>query len=281
MSEPKSDARYTMGRSSEETERLIQQSQLYETVTRRFLQDAGIVKGMKILDVGSGSGDLALTVAEMVGQSGKVVGVDVNGEILETARARAKQAGFTNVIFVEGDSRNIELSESFDAVVGRLVLMYMSDPTQALKQLTTHLKPGGIIAFQELDFTTSESLRHPETPLLNKLLQWCVDVFERSGAHLGIGLDLYRIFVEAGLPEPCLHLSAPVGCGETWPGYEYIANTFRSLLPLIQEYEIATSEEVDIDTLAERIRKEVNATKRPVVLTMHVTAWSKLSRASQ
>ncbi len=276
MIRPKSDARYTMGRSSEETNRLEHQSKLYQTMTRHFFEEAGIDEGMKVLDVGSGAGDLALTIAEMVGQSGKVLGVDVNGKILETARARTKQAGFTNVAFIEGDSRKVELSESFDAVVGRLVLMYMSDPTQALKQLTTHLKPGGIVAFQEADFIAFESIKHRDTPILNNLTKWCLDVFKHSGAHPGTGLDLYRIFVEAGLPEPCLHLSAPVGCSGNWAGYEYIANSFRSLLPLIKEYGIATSSEVDPDTLAERIRKEVITAKRPAILPLHVTAWTKL-----
>ena len=94
MSESKSDATYTMGRTQGEEERLIQQSQLYDAVTRRFFREAGISSGMKVLDIGSGPGDVALTAAELVGPEGAVVGVDVNPEILETARARAQAAGF-------------------------------------------------------------------------------------------------------------------------------------------------------------------------------------------
>ena len=155
--ETQRDGTYTHGRSEAETKRLILQSQLYGVVTRRLFEDAGIATGMRVLDVGSGSGDVALAAAALVGLEGDVTGVDVNGAILETARKRAKEAGFANITFVEGDARTLEFSGTFDAVVGRLVLMYMSDPASSLRQLTKLLGPGGIVAFQELDYTTYPS----------------------------------------------------------------------------------------------------------------------------
>ena len=277
MSESKSDATYTMGRTQGEEDRLIQQSQLYDAVTRRFFREAGISSGMKVLDIGSGAGDVALTAAELVGPNGGVVGVDVNPAILETARARAQAAGFTNVEFVAGDARTLDIGNDFDALTGRLVLMYMADPADALKQLATRLRPGGIAAFQEADFTPYRQMYRPDTPLANKLIDWVLAVFERSGAHSGMGLDLYRVFVEAGLPEPYMHFESPVGGPEGWAGYSYIANSVRSLLPLLEEFGIATAEEVDVDTLAERVRQEIVTAKRPVALVPHVTAWAQLA----
>lgn len=276
MNELNGDARYTMGRSKGEEERLIQQSQLYNALTWGFLKEAGLSSGMKVLDIGSGTGDVAMTAAELVGQEGAVVGVDLNAEILETARTRAREAGLSNLEFIVGDARTLDLGGDFDALIGRLVLMYMSDPVDALKQLTARLRPGGIVAFQEVDFTPYRCLAHPETPLLNKLIDWGLEVFQRSGAHIGMGFDLYRTFVEAGLPEPDMHFSAPVGGPETWPGYEFTVNGFRSILPLLEEYGIATAEEVDVETLAERIRREVVTAKRPFALPPHVTAWARL-----
>jgi len=270
------DATYTMGRTSAETERLILQAQLYEGVTRRFFREAGIDSGMRVLDVGSGSGDVAFASAELVGPEGEVVGVDVNGEILETARGRAKEAGLNNVTFMEGDARTLDLAGEFDAVTGRLVLMYMADPADALSDLATRLRPGGIVAFQELDFTPYQSLAHPDTPLMDKMINWVIQVFRRSGAHTEMGLDLYGAFVDAGLPEPVLDWTAPVGGPSTWLGYEYVASSFRSLLPLIEEYGIATSEEVGVETIAARLREEVFAAKRPVMLPPHVTAWARV-----
>ena len=276
MNESKSDPRYLMGRSDEETERLIQQSQLYEILTRRFFTDAGIGRGMRVLDVGSGAGDVAMAAAELVGAEGEVVGVDVNETVLDTARARVQEQGYANIQFMAGDARTLDIEGDFDAVVGRLVLMYMSDPTDALRQLTARLRPGGIAAFQEGFFTLYRSLTRPDTPLVNKLIGWALAVFERSGVHLDMGADLHRTFVDAGLPAPALNLIAPAGGAETWVGYQYIAESIRSFVPLMVEFGIATAEEVDIETLAERLRAEVVAAKRPMILPPHITAWAQL-----
>ena len=266
-----------MGRSEGETERLIEQSQLYEDVTRRFFLRSGIAKGMKVLDVGSGAGDVALTLAEFVGPDGTVTGVDVNPDILKTAQARADAAGFSNIEFIAGDTRTLGLPDDFDAVVGRLVLMYMADPAETLRHLATHLRPGGIVAFQEVDFTPYTAAVHPDTPLANQLIEWGRTVFERSGAHLEMGMDLYKAFVDADLPEPTLHFEAPMGGPEDWPGYEYLENSFRSLVPLMEAYGITTAEALDVDTLAERIQAEVAAVKRPIMLPPHITAYATLA----
>jgi ubiquinone/menaquinone biosynthesis C-methylase UbiE len=277
MSNQTRDAEYTMGRSAEETERLIEQSQLYDDITRRFFLRSGIAKGMKVLDVGSGAGDVALTLAEFVGPEGTVVGVDVNPDILKTAQDRADAAGFSNVEFIAGDVRTLELSNDFDAIVGRLVLLYMVDPAEALKKLVTHLRSGGIVAFQDAELSLYRTVTHPTTPLINQLIEWGLAVFERSGAHLGMGMNLYKTFVEAGLPEPSLHFETPMGGPEDWPGFEYLANSFRSLIPLMEAYGIATAEDIDIDTLAARIQAEVVTSKRPLLLPPHITAHASLT----
>ena len=276
MSETKGDAQYTMGRSKEEEDRLIQQSQLYDAVTRRMLTMAGLESGMKVLDIGSGTGDVAMTAAELVGPEGSVVGVDMNPEILETARARAREGGLANVEFVAGDARTLDLGDDFDALIGRQVLMYMADPADALRQLTARLRPGGIVAFQEVDFSPYRQTYHDDTPLMNQLVDWGLGVFERSGAHTGMGFDLYGAYVEAGLPEPFMHFESPVGGPEGWAGYSFIANSFRSLVPLLEQFGMATADEVDVDTLAERVRQEVVASRRPLRLPPHVTAWTRL-----
>ncbi len=266
-----------MGRSAAETERLIAQSQLYDAVTRRLFLRSGIAEGMKVLDVGSGAGDVALTLADFVGETGQVIGVDVNPDILKTAAARAEQAGASQVQFIAGDIRELDLPNDFDAVVGRLVLMYIGDPTDALRHLVTHLRPNGIVAFQELDFLPYTAAIHPDTPLTNKLVAWGKGVFEKSGAHLDMGMRLYETFVDAGLPEPTLNFEVPLGGPEDWPGFQFLEHSFRSILPLIEAYGIATAEEVDVDTLAARLQAEVARAKRPVMLPPHVTGYATLT----
>src|ERR1700746_2780919 len=85
------------GQSSGEAERLRLQARMFAPYTARFLEDAGISRGMKVLDVGTGAGDVALLVADLVGEQGTVIGVDFNPELIETARARVAAAGLENV----------------------------------------------------------------------------------------------------------------------------------------------------------------------------------------
>ena len=271
-----SDATYTLGRTSHETTRLIEQSKIYGESTHRLCKRAGITTGMRVLEIGSGAGDVALMIAERVGPTGQVVGVDINAEILDTARQRATDAGTRNVEFIAGDARTLTLSEKFDAIAGRFVLMYMADPAAAFATLITHLKPGGIAVFQEPEYTLYPAFLHPDTPLMNQLITWIVDVFKHSGAHLDTGLRLYQVFVDAGLPPPAMHLESPIGAADTWAGYRYMATIFQSLLPLLEKYELATAEQVDVDTLAARIRQEVITSKRPFFLPLHVTAHATL-----
>jgi ubiquinone/menaquinone biosynthesis C-methylase UbiE len=201
---------------------LIKQSRLYSVSTRRLFEDAGIRRGMKVLDVGSGAGDVALLVAELVGPTGTVVGVDVNPAVLATARGRAAAGGLAHVRFLEGDVRTIALPDDFDAVVGRLVLLYVGDPVEAVRAAAGHVPPGGIVAFQEFEMTLPYAWASAGflSPLMRQLWTWVCRVFERSGAHVSMGMALHRTFVDTGLGPPELSLHAPVGGAPDWPGYD-------------------------------------------------------------
>ena len=118
------DPAYALARSRAEYERLSRQAAFLRGTTERLVRAAGLEPGMRVLDVGSGAGDVALLAAELVGPEGEVVGVDVDGAALEIARGRAQSLGLGNVSFVEGDARTAELEGGFDAAVGRLVVMY-------------------------------------------------------------------------------------------------------------------------------------------------------------
>lgn len=251
------DPAYLMGRSEAETRRLVAQGRLYGRFTRRLLEDAGIEEGMSVLDAGTGAGDVALTAAALVGPKGGVVGVDQDPGVLKTASARAQAAGLANVRFVAKDFREGALPyRGFDAVVGRLVLLYVSDPAEALRGLVEHLKPGGIVAFGEFNFTPESVVAHPTTPLWERLWTWMQDVVSAAGLDPATGYHLRKIFLDAGLPEPEMNLCSPVGGGPGWAGYEYAAESLRSMLPLILKLGVATEEEVGIDTLAGRLRAE-------------------------
>ena len=268
---------YTMGRSREETQRLIQQAGLLDTFTAQLFAEAGIAPGMKVLDAGSGAGDVALLAARFVGPAGAVVGVDTNPAILAVARQRCAQAGLAQMTFVEGDLRTARLDDDFDAVVGRNVLTYVPDPGQALRRLARHVRPGGIIAFQEIELGpfTAYFRNGALGDLGAKLWSWMDEVFRRSGANPSMGFGLYRAFQEAGLGAPQMALHALMGGAPDWVGWEYSAATYRSLLPLFEQYGITTRAELDPDTLAARMRATAEELGHPAIAAPCVTAWAR------
>ena len=85
------------------------------------------------------------------------MGVDRERKAVDWANARAHSQGITNVKFVEGDPAEMEFDRQFDAIVGRLVLMYYPDPVDAIRKLTRHVRPGGLIVFQEVDLANARS----------------------------------------------------------------------------------------------------------------------------
>ena len=268
---------YAMGRTQAETERLVRQSGFYAPFTWRLFEQAGLGPGMWVLDIGTGAGDVALMAAEMVGASGSVVGVDHNPKVLKTARARALRAGLTNCTFLEGEAGELEeLDGGFDAAVGRLVLMHQQEPPKALRSVATKVRSGGIVAFQEYNATARSMVAFPPTPLWERALGWIAAALEQAGVKTEMGFKLHRTFLEAGLPEPRMELNAPVGGGPGWGGYEFAAGTLRTLLPLVERFGIATAEDVDVETLVERLREEMVASGGVGKPPEMVSAWAPM-----
>jgi SAM-dependent methyltransferase len=269
------DDGYVMGRTRHETERLQKQSLLYNPSTRHLFEMAGIRPGMRVLDLGCGAGDVSLIAGTLVGQSGSVVGVDCDRSILQTARRRAE--ALPQVSFDEADLNDLALDGEFDAVVGRLVLLYLRDPAATLRKLRAHLRGPGIVALQDIDWGIGP-IANVHTPLLDQVWRWATEMFARAGLDGRIGTSLRRIFLEAGLPEPSMSLHAPTGGGAAFAGYQYMADGVRSGLPNVVRLGIATAEEVDVDSLADRLREEITSQNGVFALPAFIGAWTQASR---
>ena len=105
-------------------------------VSDQLIRSAGIRAGQTVLDVATGTGQPALAIAKIVGQNGRVVGVDLSPEMLEVAKEEAASQGLTNVVdfqVVKDESLSMFSDNTFDSVVCRNGLMFMPDPVKALK----------------------------------------------------------------------------------------------------------------------------------------------------
>src|SRR5260370_31850270 len=118
-----------------------------QTVNDRLVELAGVRDGNRVLDIATGSGEPALTAARAVGQSGRVVAVDMSPGMLAIARERIDAAGLTNVDLVESDAESLSLdAHSFDAVLCRWGLMFMPDLDGVVRAMHRALRPGGHFA---------------------------------------------------------------------------------------------------------------------------------------
>jgi ubiquinone/menaquinone biosynthesis C-methylase UbiE len=134
---------YLLGSSDAEHERLILQAIRLAPVTERFFREAGIGLGQRVLDVGSGVGDVAMLLAGLVGSSGEIVAIERDARSIDRARIRASQRGLRNVTFVQTDIAQFSSDASFDAAVGRFILQFLPDPVVALRFLSQRVRPGG------------------------------------------------------------------------------------------------------------------------------------------
>jgi SAM-dependent methyltransferase len=264
---------YALGYSDSEFKRLEFQATLVRDLTVNVLRRAGIGHGMRVLDIGCGIGDVSLLAAEIVGPSGLVVGVDRSPDAVALAERRAVAAGkchWTHFAVAELDE--FSPNESFDAVIGRFILMYLPDPAATLRRLSGHVRPGGTVVFQEMAMAMTRCI--PEGPLFRECVARIIGTFERAGFETDMGAKLFTTFLDAGLPAPQMIASNHAGGGPDSPVYDYISETMRSLLPVAERLGVVTAAEADVDTLAERLRQETVGQKACIMLPPLVGAWA-------
>jgi ubiquinone/menaquinone biosynthesis C-methylase UbiE len=264
-------APYALGHSQDELNRLISQARFFGDLTEQVLRLAGLAPGMEVLDIGCGAGDISFLAASLVGPQGRVTGVDKAPEAI--ARASERAAKLTNVHFVCADLADYRPQHSFDALIGSRILMYFADPAVLLRRLAEFVRPGGVIAFHEYDLKGWKS--EPPSPFFDLAIGRILQTFTRAGAELCAGLKLGQIFEDAGLPTPQMIQGARVERGAHSEVYSQVEQVSRSLLPLMERTGVATASDVDVDTLAARLRAEALAIGATIVAPPLIGAWTR------
>lgn len=255
---------YVLGSSDEERQRLAVQGRTINKFTHRFLLESGIKAGFHVVDLGTGVGDVALIASQLVGPTGSVTAVDQDENTLRAACARLHSYGVRNVEFVKADVRHPKLSGPFDAVIGRYILMHQKDPLAVIKAAAAHLRPGGIAIFQEPDLTVP-CRSYPHCELYTRAIEWSVAAMKASGVHIDMGLQLHKVFEQAGLKSPTLRADTVVRSASTIHGCELVQQTLRSLLPAIELHGIASHDELGLETLSARMSAEIKNKNATVV----------------
>ncbi len=274
MSTTSRGSTYVLGHADKEVQRLLLQGRLYDHYTEHALRLAGLRPGMRVLDIGSGPGDVSFVAARLVGPAGTVLGVDAAPAMVELARARALEKGFSTVRFMQAAVDEIVLDEPVDAVVGRLILMHLPDPAATLRYLSSFVRPGGIVAFSENDITATRSI--PDIPQFDQVVAVIVRAFEAMGLSAEFGNTLHTVFADAGLGTPRLTRGTPIGTAADTDLLTYAAEVWRLVSPVAEQHGFAI--DVDIDTFVGQFSQEALEANALITMAPMVTAWTQVRK---
>jgi 2-polyprenyl-3-methyl-5-hydroxy-6-metoxy-1,4-benzoquinol methylase len=263
---------YVLGHADVEIERLELQASIIASVTRRLIRECGIESGMRVLDIGCGIGDVAMLLAEAVGESGTVVAFDREARAIETAQARASAAGFRQIVFVVAADDTMGDRPEFDAVFGRYILHHQADPVAMLRRARAATRRGGIVAFHEpAGHVDTQTM--PTVDLFVRLEECLNAAFAANLQQRTIGGRLTGAFEEAGLPMPRLIWESIAG-NHASPLWRLAALTYRSMLPQIIHLGLAAADIGNPDTLADRLMAAAAAVRAQIVSKPQACAWA-------
>lgn len=122
-------------------------NEYWERYGRRTVERLNLASGSNVLDVACGTGASALPAAEIVGSSGRVIGIDLAENLLKLGRIKAKAHGFKNIEFQQGDMTKLDFGDNvLDAVVCVFGIFFVTDMESLVAELWRVVKPGGKLA---------------------------------------------------------------------------------------------------------------------------------------
>ena len=228
----------------------------------RFFGSIGIAPGMRVLDVGCGDGDLSRFLADLVGPTGEVVAVDRSDAALTAARATMADACAAPIHYLAADlAGELPPLDSFDAIVGRRVLMYLPDASATIGRLAALAKQNAILAFQE-HARAPLPLGLGELAFHRRLYDWMWETVAAEGGDVTLGLRLADVMRGLGLSLEEVRGEA-ILLRPDEPSF--LPTLARVMLPRMVEHGITSEGEVELDTIAGRLQSERDASRGTVI----------------
>jgi len=262
---------YSLGSEDHEIARLDAQAALLARATGMLLRAAGVGRGMRVLDLGTGLGHVAFAAAELVGPVGRVVGIDRDPKMLSVAILRG--SAHPQVRFVEADVRTWRSEEPFDAIVGRLIFFHLPDRVAVLRHHVESLRPDGLVV--ALDFDVGSIRAEPAVPLVEEAVKWTQAAFLSAGACPTIGARLAPLLTDAGLADvQSIGIQEYLGPDDP-RGARSLCEVMRSLAPQAAAAGIAIPEHLRHDTLEERLGAAMRASASAFLYPVLSSAWGR------
>ena len=179
---------YVIRSGTEGVKRMRLIAPLIATDTNALLDRVGLNNGIECLDIGCGNGAVSLELARRVGPDGHVTGGDIDEIKLTMARTEAHLQGIDNVTFLPMNVRDLHDSSTYDVIYARFLLTHLASPSQTLAILYRHLRPGGSIILEDIDF--KGNITYPDCPAFDRYQAlYCACVKHRGGDPF-IGMKL-------------------------------------------------------------------------------------------
>jgi SAM-dependent methyltransferase len=262
---------YFLGYRPAERARLQRQAVEIATESRYLLDRIGVSEGARSVDIGCGPQGLLDLLAERVGPTGRVIGVERDEEAVSLARQFVAERRLANVTVVHGDGRATGLPrKAFDLAIARLVLVNVPYPEEIVAEMAALVRPGGVVAFHEADYVSHTC--DPPLPAWNRLVDLLVGYSSANGIDLFIGKKVPRLLREAGLVDiemdPVIH-ECPPGHARRTLLLEFAENLRDRL---IAAKFVSTAE---FDDVVRAVRRHLDDPNTLVLSHLFVRAWGR------
>jgi SAM-dependent methyltransferase len=269
---------YALGRTQQEYERLRAQARVWESATGRLFDRVALAPGATCLDAGCGPGETMRLMAQRVGPSGRVTGIDIDAPLGAQSVAMLhhtghRQCNFARVDLTAGDPVP---GAPFDLVYARLLLYHLPQRVAVLERLWDAVKPGGHLLVQDYDLHSTSVL--PSLDSMDECLRVVSGAFSAAGCDVRVGARLPELFAQAGI-------GAPDGtdvAGRLDPLSDaqwQFAGVLRSVLPTAIAHGI-TTEERAAACLAEIAHDAQRFPDRPALWPLLIGAWKRKPAAA-
>jgi predicted O-methyltransferase YrrM len=217
-------------------------AQVMAPTIQALLARAGLRPGMRCLDLGCGGGHVSRLLAQMVGQSGRVVGLDLDQVKLESAQEHCRSEGLENVEFRQVDVTEWSEPETYDLVYGRFILSHLGGRPAVVARMAEALRPGGVVVLEDIDFTGS--FCYPPNSAYDRYCELYRAVIRRRGGDADLGPQLYGLCLDAGMREGEVRTAQPIHTGKQMEKTLSLS-TLINIADAVLAERLATASELD------------------------------------
>lgn len=191
-----------------ELTRLLLLEQVFDAASRRQILATGLTEGWYCLEVGAGAGSIMNWMSQIVGTSGKVTAVDLDTRFI-------KDTSLSNVEVIEADINQVTLTNSFDLIHARHILIHLENYRDTLAKMLDLLKPNGWLILEEPNFSATRFISgtEAERQAVNKVHQAICQMFTNQGKDYALGINLPPLLQQLGLQRIQVTNDAPISTG--------------------------------------------------------------------